>query len=197
MTDLYDFAGCGEFAQPLRDAAEKWGVDNVPYWLAQLSVESAHFTHVTENLNYHAQGLLNVLNGRNGVDTLQRAQIIIDRGQEAIAEALYGGSWGAVHLGNTQGGDGFKFRGRGLIQLTGRSNYNAASHGCFGDDRLLDNPDLLTAAEFAAEVAGWFWYSKQLNGVMDVVTITHRVNGGENALAERQAMTVKLLAYNP
>lgn len=197
MTDLYDFAGCGIYAQPLRDAAVKWSVDNVPYWLAQLSVESAGFTHLTENLNYHAQGLLNVLNGRNGVDNLTHAQTVVDHGQEAIAEALYGGSWGAVHLGNTQGGDGFKFRGRGLIQLTGRSNYWAASAACFGNDELIINPDLLTIAKVAGDVAGWFWESKSLHGVTDVVTITHRVNGGTNALAERQAMTARLLAYNP
>lgn len=197
--DIYDFAGCGIYAQPLRDAAAQYGVgdDDVPYWLAQLATESTRFTRVVENLNYRASSLFAVCNGRNGVDGVDVAQSIINRGAQAVAEALYGGSWGAQHLGNTQPGDAFNFIGHGLIQTTGRWNHHATSIGCFGDDRLVDSPSLLTIATNAARAAAWFWMSKQCNGLQDVTAITHRINGGENGLAQRQAFTTQLLSFVP
>ena len=96
----------------------------------------------------------------------------------------------AKRLGNTPeaDGDGQKYRGRGLIQITGRDNYLACSKALFSDDRLLRTPELLEQAEWAAKSAGWFWSSRDLNRLADAGDfngITRRINGGLNGLAER------------
>lgn len=191
--DVFQEAGCGVYGAPLVNAAQRFGITDdgdVARWLAQLSVESGGFTRSVESLNYSAARLLAVFPGRNGMMTLDDAENIVGQGTVAIGNAIYGGSWGAVHLGNTQPGDGYRYRGRGLIQLTGRDNYARASQAMPG---LLDNPDLLSTPQGAADCAAWYWCSKQLNGVTDVVAITKAINGGLNALAEREAMTAKLL----
>lgn len=96
----------------------------------------------------------------------------------------------AKRLGNTPeaDGDGQKYRGRGLIQITGHDNYLACSKGLFENARLLDTPELLEQPTFAALSAAWFWDSRKLNEFADVSafeTITRRINGGVNGLAER------------
>lgn len=96
----------------------------------------------------------------------------------------------AERLGNTPeaDGDGQKYRGRGLIQITGRDNYLACSKALFSDDRLLRTPELLEQAEWACKSAAWFWNSRNLNALADAGDmngITRRINGGLNGLAER------------
>jgi len=98
----------------------------------------------------------------------------------------------AKRLGNTPeaDGDGQKYRGRGLIQVTGHDNYLACSKALFGDDRLLRAPELLEQAEWAAKSAAWFWDSRKLNVLADAgdfIGVTKKINGGTNGLAERQA----------
>ncbi|MFK9081945.1 glycoside hydrolase family 19 protein [Pseudomonas neuropathica] len=95
---------------------------------------------------------------------------------------------GRKDLGNFVAGDGFKYRGRGLIQITGHDNYLVCSKALFGDDRLLRTPELLEQAEWAAMSAAWFWSSRNLNALADSGSfemITRRINGGLNGLAER------------
>lgn len=88
----------------------------------------------------------------------------------------------ATWLGNHEPGDGYKFRGRGLIQLTGRTNYKNASKDLLGDaSRLLERPDLVSEADLGSRIAGWFWDEKGLNDYADnddLETITRRINGG-------------------
>ena len=96
----------------------------------------------------------------------------------------------AARLGNTPeaDGDGQKYRGRGLIQNTGRRNYLACSQGLFGDDRLLQQPQLLEQPQWACESAAWFWQSNGLNELADrgqFTAIIRRINGGLNGLDER------------
>ena len=96
----------------------------------------------------------------------------------------------AARLGNTPeaDGDGQKYRGRGLIQITGRRNYLACSQALFGDDRLLLQPQLLEQPQWACESAAWFWQSNGLNELADkgqFTTITRRINGGLNGLDDR------------
>ena len=96
----------------------------------------------------------------------------------------------AARLGNTPDadGDGQKYRGRGLIQITGRRNYLACSQALFGDDRLLQQPELLEQPQWACESAAWFWQSNGLNELADkdqFTTITRRINGGLNGLEDR------------
>lgn len=99
----------------------------------------------------------------------------------------------AKRLGNTPeaDGDGQKYRGRGLIQVTGRANYEACSEALFSDARLLNTPELLESPVYAAMSAGWFWQRAGLNSLADkgdFLTITKRINGGTNGLADREAL---------
>ena len=98
----------------------------------------------------------------------------------------------AARLGNTPeaDGDGQKYRGRGLIQITGHDNYLACSKALFGDDRLLRTPETLEQAEWACKSAAWFWNSRNLNALADAKDfngVTRRINDGLNGLAERLA----------
>lgn len=107
--------------------------------------------------------------------------------------------WGPTHaqakyegrkdLGNTVRGDGKKFMGRGLIQLTGRANYARMSKDMFGDDRLLQTPDLLSTAEYAVKSACIYWQWRKMDLIDDDTDIkaeTKAVNGGFNGITDRQ-----------
>ena len=96
----------------------------------------------------------------------------------------------AVKLGNTPqaDGDGQRYRGRGLIQVTGRDNYRKCSLALFGDERLLTQPELLEQPQWAADSAAWFWERNGLNELADrdqFSSITRRINGGFNGLEDR------------
>lgn len=104
----------------------------------------------------------------------------------------------AQRLGNTPDadGDGQLYRGRGLIQVTGRSNYEACSEALFGDSRLLNTPELLEQPVYASLSAGWFWHREGLNSLADkgdILAITKRVNGGTNGLEDRKAIYKRAL----
>ncbi|MCO7516407.1 glycoside hydrolase family 19 protein [Pseudomonas guariconensis] len=104
----------------------------------------------------------------------------------------------AQRLGNTleADGDGQKYRGRGLIQVTGRANYEACSEALFGDSRLLNTPELLEHPVYAAMSAGWYWHQNGLNSLADkadFLAITKRINGGTNGLEDREALYKRAL----
>jgi putative chitinase len=112
--------------------------------------------------------------------------------QEAIANKVYGGRMGN---GVEETGDGWKYHGRGLIQLTGKENY-ANCGSSIGVD-LLSNPGLLNTPEYAALSAGWFWNKKGLNALADAgdfETMTKRINGGTLGLEDRKAKIAKALS---
>ena len=93
---------------------------------------------------------------------------------------------GRKDLGNVQPGDGVKFKGRGLIQITGRTNYGALGKALGAD--LINHPELLEGPVYASLSAGWFWDSRKLNDpadVLDFTRITKRINGGVNGMADR------------
>ena len=101
---------------------------------------------------------------------------------------------GRADLGNTVAGDGFKYRGRGLIQITGRANY-AECGEALGLD-LVNHPELLEKPQHACMSAAWFWASRGLNTLADVGkfdTITRRINGAQNGAADRRALYVRAL----
>jgi putative chitinase len=122
------------------------------------------------------------------------AQLGHESGELRYTQELASGTAyeGRKDLGNTQPGDGMRFKGRGLIQLTGRANYTAFSKAC-GQD-LLTHPELLAETPLAVDVAVWFWAQHGLNALADkddVVRITKRINGGTNGLADRQILLAR------
>ena len=135
---------------------------------------------MAENLNYSADRLQAVWPNR--FDAALAAQVA--RKPEQIANIAYGG-----RMGNTLPGDGWKYRGRGLIQLTGANNYRAA--GVALGLGLVNHPELVEQPETATLVAGWFWQSNGLNELADsgrFANITRTINGGLTGQAERVAL---------
>jgi len=161
-------------------------------FLSQIGVESAGLSTLRENLNYSVAGLMSTF-GRHRISAID-AERLGRKGarpadQEAIANLLYGGVWGEIQLGNTQPGDGWRFIGRGLKQLTGRANYMKCG-AALGEDFVSD-PERLLLPVNAALSAGWFWSTNGLNEIADrgdVLGMTRRVNGGTNGLPARQAL---------
>lgn len=124
------------------------------------------------------------------------AQIGHESGQFRYVEELASGAAyeGNKKLGNIVPGDGIKFKGRGLIQITGRDNYKSISKD-FGID-FVNNPQLLSSPEWAVRSAFWFWKVNNLNTLADISDfkgITRKVNGGYNGLADRAALYSKAL----
>ena len=153
--------------------------------------------------------VLNTAMGKFGIVTPARvaafiAQIGHESGQLRYVREIWGptkqqaGYEGRKDLGNTVPGDGSKFRGRGLVQVTGRANY-AACGDALGLD-LLKHPELLEEPQHAAMSAAWFWHRAGLNTLADAgdfLLITKRINGGTNGLADRKALydrALKVLA---
>ena len=132
-----------------------------------------------------------------GINTPKRiaafvAQLAHESGEFRYMRELASGEAyeGREDLGNTQVGDGVKFRGRGPIQITGRNNYRDCSLALYGDERLLEDPTPLEQPTDGCRAAGWFWKTRKLNHLADnskFVAITKRINGGTNGLADREA----------
>jgi putative chitinase len=157
-------------------------------FLSQLAHESGSFRAVEENLNYSVQGLRSVFRKYFPDDEIA-AQYA--RQPEKIANRVYANRMGN---GDEASGDGWKFRGRGLIQLTGKDNYTAFS--LQANNEAIIKPELVAQPELAAESAGWFWLINGLNKLADtgdVKTVTRRINGGFNGLADREAKYNKLM----
>jgi putative chitinase len=156
-------------------------------FIAQIGHESGGFRVLVENLNYVSNRLVPLFGSRR--ITQQQASkygrtASHPANQEAIANIVYGGEWGRINLGNTEPGDGWQFRGRGLIQITGRSNYRTCGIALGLD--LLSIPDTLLQDEYAALSATWFYVSRGcLNHSGDLERITRIINGGLNGLEDR------------
>ncbi len=174
------------FAPHLVDAMEKNDI-NTPArqasFLAQIGVESAELTRTSENLNYSAPRLLAVWPSRFP----SLAQTIGYAGNAtALANKVYANRMGN---GDEASGDGWKYRGRGLIQLTGKDNYERC--GAAIGFNLVENPQFLETPSLASLSAAWFWRANGLNALADVSDqerITRRINGGIHGLAQRKAM---------
>ena len=153
------------------------------HFLAQCGHESAGFKAVQENLNYGAKGLLGIF--KKYFPTEAKA-LQYERKPEKIANLVYGSRMGN---GDEASGDGYKFRGRGYIQLTGKNNY--AAFGKAINEDITANPDLVST-KYPLLSAAWFWSSNSLNALADkgaddtsVTAITKRVNGGTIGLPDR------------
>jgi putative chitinase len=174
----------------LNDCFDKYDI-NTPQrqacFLAQVMHESNSFKTLSENLNYSAAALMRTWPSR--FPDLVTAEQYANN-PEKIANKVYAG-----RMGNIEEGDGWKYHGRGLIQLTGRENY-----GNFGNNASVDvlsNPDLLLTPEYACLSASWYWNKRNLNQLadnMDIEGITKKINGGTLGLEDRIARTQKVLA---
>ena len=168
--------------------AEKFGINTplrMAHFLAQCGHESGNFKIMRENLNYSAEGLQKIF--RKYFPTPELAAKYA-RQPEKIANKVYGGRMGN---GDEASGDGYKFAGKGFIQLTGKDNYTAFDKTV--DDDILANPNLV-ATKYPLLSAGFFWHKNGLNGIADggsseevVTKVTKRVNGGTIGLADRLA----------
>lgn len=169
------------------EVSAKFGVNTpqrLAHFLAQTGHESGGFRVTTENLNYSAKGLTNIFKKYFTPESAVEYQ----RKPEKIANIVYANRMGN---GNQASGDGFKFRGRGYIQLTGKTNYQAFDKTV--DDNIEANPDLV-ATKYPLLSAAWFWSKNGLNAIADtgasdevVTKITKKVNGGTIGLADRIA----------
>ena len=181
-----------KWLEPLEATFVKYDI-NTPQrqaaFIGQCAHESGNFKTLEENLNYSSQALMRVWPSR--FPDLATAMKYAYH-PEMIANKVYGGRMGN---GVEETGDGWKYHGRGLIQLTGKENYANCGSGIGVD--LLSNPNLLNTPEYAALSAGWFWNKKGLNALADVQdyeTMTKRINGGVLGLDDRKAKIAKALS---
>jgi putative chitinase len=158
------------------------------HFLGQCSHESNSFKSIEENLNYSANGLMAIWGSR--FPTIEVANEYA-RKPEKIANKVYSG-----RMGNTEDGDGWKYRGRGVIQLTGKENYTNCGNA-LGID-LIGSPELILTKKYAALSAGWFWNKRDLNSIADqgmtdaaFTAITKKINGGTTGIQERIEKTKK------
>jgi putative chitinase len=152
-------------------------------FLAQCAHESAGFTALKENLNYRAPSLRKLFPTHFETDAIANDYASRPNKQEAIANRLYCNRMGN---GNEASGDGYKFCGRGLIQITGRDNYTwfAASLEISSDEAA----EYMQTFEGAAQSACWFWETNNLNQFADrgdILTLTKKINGGTIGLDDR------------
>jgi putative chitinase len=173
----------GKWLEPLNDTFEKYQI-NTPTrqaaFIGQCSHESNNFKVLQENLNYSAKGLMATWPSR--FPTLEEATKY-ERNPEKIANKVYGGR---ADLGNTEDGDGWRFCGKGVIQLTGRSNVTTCGDAL--GQPFAEHPELLLEPKWACMSAGWFWNKKGLNALADNedwTTLTKRINGGTIGLQDR------------
>ena len=169
--------------EPLKDTFHRYQI-NTPLRMAafigQCAHESGNFKVLQENLNYSAEGLCRVWPSR--FPTLESAKPY-HRNPDKIADKVYGGRMGN---GTEETGEGSLYKGRGLIQLTGKDNYRLASDA-LGEDFVV-SPDLVCGFKYASLTAGWFWNKRNLNkeaDAKDYTAMTKKINGGTIGLEDR------------
>jgi putative chitinase len=173
------------------------------HFFAQTAHETGEFKSFSENLNYSAQGLANTFPNRYAVDAKAKIKVPnalanrLSRNPEAIANNVYSSRMGN---GNEASGDGFKFRGRGALQLTGKDNYKAFSD-YLKKPEIMINPDLV-ATMYSFESAMFFFDRNKLWSICDqgindaaILSLTRRINGGTHGLADRNQKTKRYFEF--
>lgn len=158
-------------------------------WIAQIGHESGGFTQLVESFNYRVDALKIFsripANMRDLLGRQPHERVVPIERQMKIANLAYGGRYGN---GDANSGDGWRYRGRGLKQITFKHNYQDCGAALNVD--LIAQPEILELDEYAARSAGWFWMTNGLNQLADegdFVRITRVINGGLTGYAERQA----------
>lgn len=179
-----------QYIDDLELTLPKYGIANskvrLAHFFSQVLHESGCMRYDMENLNYSAKALRAVFG--KYFKTKRQAEGYA-RQPEKIANKVYANRMGN---GAESSGDGWRYRGRGLIQLTGKNNYRTFAKW-IGDDRIIDDPDLV-ASEYAVHSAVFYWDKNNLNRIADkddVVRMTKRINGGTNGLAHRTELLTK------
>ena len=178
-----------KWLEPLNNAFTKYHITDInekAMFLAQTTHESNNYKRLEESFNYRPERLFEVFKKRVG--SLENAKKLCSEGSKAIADFVYGG-----RLGNAQD-EGYKYRGRGIIQLTGKNNYEY--YGKKINIDLVNNPDLAKESNAAMEIALLFWKEKgcgMFAKMGDVKTVTKLINGGYNGLDDRQKRFNKIL----
>jgi len=177
----------------LNETCEEFGIDTpfrIAGFISNTAHESAGFKFVKENLNYSAASLMRVWPTRFPAHEIAQRYAMQP---EKIANRAYADRMGN---GDEASGDGYRFLGRGLIQLTGKNQYVAYSLAC--DNEALQHPEIVEQPKYAAESAGWFWNVNKLNTLadaQDVVGMRKRVNGGFNGLDDVQMKYSQVMDY--
>ena len=176
-------------------ALYKLSPNRAAHFFAQTAHESGNFKAFSENLNYSAKGLRNIFRKYFPTDALARAY---ERQPQKIANRVYANRMGN---GPESSGDGWKFRGRGPLQLTGKDNYRAFGKYIGREQEILDNPDLV-ATELGFESALWFFDANKLWSICDqgindaaILALTKRINGGTHGLEDRKLKTKKYASW--
>lgn len=186
ITNIKDINKLNSIFSGLTLTCEKYQINTkqrLSHFLAQIMVECEDFTHFSENLNYSAKALLATFPTHFNAAQAQEYA----RQPQKIANRAY-----ANRMGNSDeaSGDGWNFRGRGAIQITGKINYKDVGHALGLD--LISHPELLEESPYNILSAGYFWASGNLNAVADksgddVTKITKIINGGTNDINQRKA----------
>lgn len=180
--------GVNAFSGPLSEAMSRFEINTtarIAPFIASVAEESDSLRRVIENLNYSAEGLRNVF----PTHFLKGDEAVFAHNQRAIADRVYANRFGN---GNEASGDGWRYRGRGLIQITFKENYAACGAGIGYD--LVGNPDLLAQPGPGALSAAWYWHAHGLNALADAGDfrgVTRHINGGLNGYKERVAFLVR------
>lgn len=177
------------FEQPLQRACSCFGITTAPRlaaFLGQCLVESSRLVHTEENLFYSSPERIRAVFPSRVPSLADAARLA--RNPQALANRVYAGRLGN---GDEASGDGWRYRGRGLLQITGRAEYAAAAEQLGVD--LLAQPDLVASPEYAALTAGLYWQTRKLNDLADagqVAAITKAINGAAMLHRdERQQLT--------
>ena len=165
------------------------------HFFAQTAHESGNFKAFSENLNYGAKGLRGIFGKYFPTDAIAKAY---ERQPQKIANRVYANRMGN---GDEASGEGWKYRGRGPLQLTGKNNYRAFGKYIGREQEILDNPDLV-ATELGFESALWFFDANKLWSICDqgindaaILALTKRINGGTHGLDDRKMKTKKYAAW--
>lgn len=153
-------------------------------FLAQCGHESAGFSVLSENLNYSSDGLVRVFRKYFTAEDAKKYA----RQPEKIANRVYANRMGN---GDENSGDGWKYRGRGIIQITGKRNYDAFSKWL---ERDINPDDVAINLTFAVKAGVWFWLTNEIASLNSVEKATRRINGGLNGIEDRVNLYRKLMA---
>ena len=181
-----------EWVPALNDTFAKFQIATVRQqasFIGQCSHECGNFKILQENLNYRAATLMKLWPKRFPTQEIANSY---EKNPKKIANMVY-----SSRMGNRDetSGDGYRFRGRGCIQLTGHSNYFHAGQAC-GVDFVM-NPDLVGTPQYAAMTAGWFWSTHNCNPLaenQDWIALTKKINGGVIGLDDRIKQTERAVA---